>query len=294
MKVEIKPSFKNVPHYITRLEQLRNQLHPVEWKEYATHSREVLEWRCYLCQDPFTRWGLLKPRGFAGDARLMDFAYRHPSVKRDLKRAGSYGRTLYDITSSAKQHTSLTAGLRYLSRYLNHLIQERADSAPGFKIASYASGHGRELEQLELETLRRIDSFCAIDTDGEALNEIKTYGDLFHVETIQEDVFTFERTHNKVDVVYAFGIFESLTIKQSQVLLARMLTSLKPGGQVLIANLDHGAEKLAYYEAMMDWWIFTKSFEDVHKIGEGLEPGLIKECRCFRQDCFNYLHAWKT
>ena len=61
------------------LHTLREKVRPAVWQELIpiAQSHPVLE---FFLQDPFTRWSFEKPRGYSGDAHLLDFIYGDPSV----------------------------------------------------------------------------------------------------------------------------------------------------------------------------------------------------------------------
>ena len=60
---------------ISELQRVRNSLTTEAWKEYATiacRRHPIME---LLHQDPFTMRAFTKPRGYAGDAQMIDFIY---------------------------------------------------------------------------------------------------------------------------------------------------------------------------------------------------------------------------
>src|SRR6478735_1879201 len=46
-----------------------------DWAEFSQYVRENHELRNWVYQDPFTRRAYEKPRGYAGDAVMMDYVY---------------------------------------------------------------------------------------------------------------------------------------------------------------------------------------------------------------------------
>ncbi|MGO8190128.1 hypothetical protein AB9F38_36180, partial [Rhizobium leguminosarum] len=52
----------------------------------------------YLHQDPLTRWSFEKPRGYSGDARLLDFIYGRPEIEDAVLSASNLGRSIYADT----------------------------------------------------------------------------------------------------------------------------------------------------------------------------------------------------
>jgi hypothetical protein len=59
---------------MARLEAMRLRLHANVWRALTPiiQNHPVLD---YFLEDPLTRWSFDKPRGYSGDARLLDYIY---------------------------------------------------------------------------------------------------------------------------------------------------------------------------------------------------------------------------
>jgi SAM-dependent methyltransferase len=224
----------------------------------------------------------------------MDFAYRHPSIKAEVKQSGGTGQAIYAHTSDFDDSKSARQRMDFVSEYLNEFVENRGPKASKIKVASYACGHGRELERLELDTLRAIDCFYAIDTDSDALDEIQKHQGILHLKAIQKSVFRFQPEVYQFDIVYSMGLLDYLTAEQSHMLLGKMYTALRPGGRLLVDNLDMEAGNVAYCEAMMDWWRISKSKDELQAITDGL-PGYSEadSIQIEKRGCRNYLEIKK-
>jgi hypothetical protein len=60
---------------VSELQTLRQQLAPELWNEFATIDCRQHPLTHLLHQDPFTSRAFHKPRGYAGDAIMLDFIY---------------------------------------------------------------------------------------------------------------------------------------------------------------------------------------------------------------------------
>ncbi|WFB37169.1 class I SAM-dependent methyltransferase [Kiritimatiellota bacterium B12222] len=283
-----QPTLEAVPEFIREIEGIRKEKQPEDWKAFVASSSEIRQWRYFLCHDPYTRWGLFKPKGYAGDGRVLDFACRHPSVNSEVTQSGKAGRAIYAQTSTSAQSRSARWRTHFIADQLNQFIEDRGTRAPKVKVAAYACGYGRELERLGLDTLRGIDCFYAVDRDAEALDEIRKHQGILQLEPLHQNVFRYQPEGDGLDFVYSMGLFDALNAKHSRFLLQRMYASLRPGGRLLIANLDIDAENVAYCEAMMDWWMILKSQSDLAELAEGVS---CSEDRIHIEQlgCFNYL-----
>src|SRR5262245_54636850 len=85
---------------IGQLHKMREKLPPSVWRALlpiAQHHPVA----AFFHQDPFTRWSFSKPRGYSGDAQLLDFIYGHPSVDDAVANATPLGKALYSYTKQA-------------------------------------------------------------------------------------------------------------------------------------------------------------------------------------------------
>ncbi len=90
-----------------------------------------------LMLDPYTARATNKPRGYAGDAVMLDFIYR-PSA--NLLSGIALNLNL------ATTRSSNAKSILWRQRYLSKLICECVEINPRAKILSVASGHMRELD----------------------------------------------------------------------------------------------------------------------------------------------------
>src|SRR5262245_61749836 len=77
----------------------RREDEPETWPAYA---RECLNHRiCNLLhQDPFTYRAFSKPRGYAGDAVMMDYIYRMGEAKEAAREATPLGRAIFQYMAT--------------------------------------------------------------------------------------------------------------------------------------------------------------------------------------------------
>jgi hypothetical protein len=233
------------------LESLRQRLDFSDWKHYVKTDSTCRRWRYFLSADPYTRWGLIKPKGYAGDATLMDFAYGHSSVREEISSSGSVGMAVYTLTSSAKQSESARQRIRLIADTMKRLVETR----DYISVTSFASGHGRELELLDQMTRRKIIRFTAIDQDSLSLKVLRDSSqDLIdNIQTVRENILLCKpAVMESADLCYSLGLFDYLKTDQAEKVLNKMWHLVAPSGQLLVANLALNAANLGYCEAIMD------------------------------------------
>ncbi len=100
------------------LHGLREKLHSSVWAELIplVQNHSVSD---YFLEDPFTRWSFEKPRGYSGDAQLLDFIYGHDSVADKVKDATPLGAALYDYTKDASSSVAVRERRDLLTRFVD-------------------------------------------------------------------------------------------------------------------------------------------------------------------------------
>ncbi|MCA0239658.1 MAG: class I SAM-dependent methyltransferase [Proteobacteria bacterium] len=281
------PSTEHVQPFMAALEQLRAATPYDEWRTLVRASPLIRSWRFFLSMDPYTRWGLVKPRGYPGDATLMDFAYGHESIHAHIEAAGPIASSIYAATFGAKQSRSARERVELLRDEIEVMAARRPITA-----ISVASGHARELEALSESTRTQIVSFTAIDLDPASLEQARKCAGSIAFKPIRRNVVKDElATAGPGDLVYSLGLFDYLVDKHANAVLDKMLALTLPGGKCIVANLAPDAANLGYCEAIMDWWMITRNEEKMLELGSAcnaVKDGSFRlEVR--RAGCFNYL-----
>lgn len=285
------PSVSSVAAFMDNLETLRYSLDPPEWKRWVKADLTCRKWRYFLASDPYTRWGLVKPKGYAGDATLMDFAYGHQSVRGEIGNSGPVGSAVYALTSEAPQSQSARRRIALVAAMMRRL----AESCDSLSVMSFASGHGRELELLDESTRTKVARFTAIDMDSSSLHELQASSRnlVGNLRPVCQNVLRCDpEILGSADFCYSLGLFDYLNAAQAEKVLAKMWRCLKPGGTLLVANLAPDAANLGYCEAIMDWWMTPRSEADMAALGASL-PGCGGVACVSRTGCFYYLTASK-
>lgn len=271
---------------------MRRNLTPDDWKQLVARDPTIRAWRFFLSADPYTRWGLLKPRGYPGDASLMDFAYGHASVKADIDMAGDVGNAIYRHTAGSPMSASARLRVDLIAKRLHARAAERRQ----FTAISIASGHARELEALDDASKGLVELFTAVDVDPLSLSRASQSAAAIPLNAVKRNVLKHDLSDLKpATLVYSLGLFDYLDQTSATAVLSRMWSLVARGGEMIIANLAHDAANLGYCEAIMDWWMIPRGASDMNALGDfvaGLgdleSPPIVS-----RHGCFYYLELIK-
>jgi len=140
------------------LGDIRAQVPNEQWRAIAEDARRhpVHE---LLLESPFTRRAYEKPRGYAGDAVLMDLIYGFRN-----ERLSALGGMLYAFEFDSPCFHSVRARRAIIAREIDSVAAAR----PGARVLSVASGHLREIEWSRAARAGAV-AVTAVDQDRDSL-----------------------------------------------------------------------------------------------------------------------------
>ena len=232
-----------------------------------------------LHQDPFSHRAFNKPRGYAGDAVMMDMIYGLGDFAQAMRNTTHLGRAIfhYSENSPAKQ------GVRFRRRLVARLIDQIAErQAPS--VLAIAAGHLRELDLSVAAQTGLVREFIAFDQDEESLSVVeRDYGHLGvrAVAGSVRQILARKVDLGQYDLVYAAGLFDYLNAQVAEALTRRMFEMTKPGGTLLIPNFLTGVEDRGSMEALMDWYLIYRNHNEMLALTANLPEHEVAEVKVF-------------
>jgi hypothetical protein len=234
---------------VSGLNELRRAASPEEWRtmlqpQVLSHRVGSLVW-----QDPFTAHSYKKPRGYAGDAALLDYIYGHapPPPQTSL-----LGREIFKFTCNSHAPRSVRARAGVLAE----MIDQTADEFPSPRILSIACGHVRELHRSKAVSAGKIGEFLALDQDTQSLDHVASEFAPANVKPVLASVRSIlaeKSTFERLNLVYAAGLYDYLSDRVAARLTRLMFDMLAPGGRLLVANFTPRLGDIGYMETFMAW-----------------------------------------
>ncbi len=251
---------------------------PEDWPGYAPSCLSH-PLRGLLHQDPFTYRAFSKPRGYAGDAVMMDYIYGLGEASEAAREATPLGRAILqymDTRPSAR-------GVRYRRRLIAELIDREA--ARGARsVLAIAAGHLREVEISAAVQSGSLEEFVAFDQDEASLAVVaRDYGNLgirARNGSVRQ-ILSGKVTLPQSDFVYAAGLFDYLAGPVAAAFTRRMFDMTRPGGLMLIPNFLAGVRDTGYMEAFMDWHLIYRTGADMHALAAELPQHQVADYRVF-------------
>lgn len=259
---------------------------PAEWRMQvqACRTHELLS---LIHQDPFTYRAFSKPRGYAGDAEMMDLIYG-PEERWPEPQATPLGLQIYRFTSSAPA----AEGVRARRAFIADLIDYSSSTNPNQHILAVAAGHLREASITTAVRRRRFGRFVAMDVDAVSLKEVdRAYGP-YGVETVPAPFVSLIKNRvqvGKFDLVYSTGLFDYLSETVGRRLVSTLFSMLNPGGQLIIANYMPAIRDIGYMEAFMDWNLIYRTRRDMVNLTTDIDEAEIRDLSIFAEDSRNII-----
>jgi extracellular factor (EF) 3-hydroxypalmitic acid methyl ester biosynthesis protein len=214
-----------------------------------------------LCQeDPYTHRARTKPRGYAGDAVMLDYVY-HGAAPPGTSRLGS---GIFGQTTRGPMGLSVVFRRALLTALINDVVARN----PSANILSVASGHCREVDGSFVQCDSFNGSFIAFDQDEDSCAEVAaTYG-----RWVRPQVGSVRRLLaggydlGRFDLIYSAGLYDYLPAAVARQLTNRLCAMLCDGGRFLTANFAQGSHGRGYMDWLMEWQLEYRSSEEFQGI----------------------------
>jgi SAM-dependent methyltransferase len=233
-----------------------------------------------LREEPAIAWSCRKPRGYSGDAHLIDFLYEHQAAKDEIRVATPRGRAMNAMVLASTAPVAVQERRRLLARLLD-ATAERMDRPEALVLAC---GHLREAEYAT--TLNRYDRIVALDQDRESIAEMRRcYGDLPALVPIEASIgrmIVRPLVHGRFDLIYAAGLYDYLDDTTAMRLTNGMFSALKLGGRLLFANFCTGVPDYGFMDAFMDWRLIQRDEPEMQRLVDVLPARNIARTLLFR------------
>jgi extracellular factor (EF) 3-hydroxypalmitic acid methyl ester biosynthesis protein len=235
----------------------------------------------FVHQDPFTRRSFKKPRGYAGDAVLLDYMYGIPHSEHEISDATPLGRWICNYASNTLAPRAVRRRMNLTAELIDRVCAERR----GARILSLASGHGRELQISHAARSDVAALIVAFDQDEASLAEVEATAPSRNVRAVHGSIARLiagRHDFSGFDLVYAMGLFDYLEDRAARRLVEVMYDMLGPGGTILVGNFLPDIYDAGYMESFMGWDLKFRSRGEIVGLLDGVKPR-VEEIRYFEE-----------
>ena len=271
----------------TLVEGLREIRLGMDAEPWARFVEEVCRGHALLAevlQDPLTHRAFAKPRGYAGDAVILDYIYAGQNPPAELLDACTpLGRQVYQ----AINRDPACRGVRERRRIIADAIDDIAASRSRPEVFSVACGHVREAQLSKAVAAGALGRYVALDQDAASLNVVEQELGALGVQTLHARVRELVRGTldvGRFDLVYSVGLYDYLQDPLARRLTQVLFQMLRPGGRLLVANFIPKVRVIGYLEAYMDWWLLFRTDEEMLDLTRLLPPEEVGSTRLFAEE----------
>ena len=268
--VELPESDDDTDQWLAQLiegvNDIKQAMDHSQWIEWISRARShpILS---LLHKDPYHRRAFQKPRGYAGDAVMLDMIYFGdrgipPSNRKHL---GSEGKQIFD----AFQRRESCEAIRERKRELTRQIIKTSQRVTNARVLSIACGHLREVIDLPLEVAQSLDQIVAFDLDPKSLAVVEAAYTRMPVTVRQghiKDLLVEGPPVTGYDLIYSAGLLDYLDDRTVAGLLMSLSRQLNPGGRLLVGNMAWRIE-MAYCDAFQDWRLIDRTPYEMVRFG---------------------------
>ena len=261
-----------ISHLVECLSRARQRLSRSDWARFAETQVLTHGVRSVVHEDPFTYRAFSKPRGYAGDAVMMDYIYGYRLAEQE--DLSDMGRRLF------QQTTRLPAAeaVRFRRRVLAETIDAEAERVGRpIDVVALAAGHLREVD-LSTAVRTGAASVTALDQDEESLALVHREYAKHGVQAVPTSVRHILGGRTKLpasDLSYTAGLYDYLTEPVATRLTSLMFEALRPGGSLLLANFLPNIHDVGYMESLMDWQLIYRDDAEMLALAGGIPCGEI-------------------
>ena len=258
------------------LAKFRQDASAETWSRFAKERFPAHPVRSLIHQSPFSRRSFEKPRGYAGDALLLDYIYDEATLPATT--------ALGSQICCHERHTSASRSVRARKDILAQGIDETATEFGRPRILSLACGHLREARQAAAVRQGRVATFIAIDQDRESLAVVERDHGARGVQAMHGSVRSLLADKSVLrgfHFVYAAGLYDYLSAPVATRLTAALFQMLAPGGKLLVANFHPRLPAIAYMESVMGWWLIYRTASEVEALAAQVDEREIAAQRTF-------------
>jgi extracellular factor (EF) 3-hydroxypalmitic acid methyl ester biosynthesis protein len=252
------------------LRSIRDHASKSEWRAVAGSCRKhpLLG---LLHQDPYAARAFQKPRGYPGDAGIIDYLYRTSPSPEERQSLTPIGKRILRATTSTPSGFAVRERKRVAAREIDMIATRKTKPT----IMAMAAGHAREIARSSAIASGKVGRFLALDQDQQSLELIRSqYGHLgaeplpISVNDLLRDRPSFGPVH----LAYALGLYDYLPDLVAQRLTSALFDMLAPGGTLLIANFVPDIFEAGYMEAFGDWYLIYRTPQQLEQLSSEL-PG---------------------
>ena len=252
---------------------LHNEVGERAWEEVVRTTVIAHELHQLMLEDPYTGRAFNKPRGYAGDAEIMDYLYyRNPPAS-----ASPLGQKLFAITTALPNSVSIADRRHRIAQLIDRAA---AGKHRPVRVLAVASGHLREAELSTALCRGAVSEIIALDQDLRSLEVVQKDYSRLPIKCAPQSIQRLlvpRPDLGKFDVIYSAGVYNYLPDALAWRLTSSLFDCLHSGGTFLASNFVPTNANRAFMESFMDWHVVTRDERQLMQLVSELPATQIAE-----------------
>lgn len=244
-------------------------------KEIKKRFRSLISNWAY--QSPLIKRAFEKPRGYAGDYKMLEFIYDNKPAS-DHNNIGYY----YDNWFLSNVYALAVRNRKdFMKKYLGDLIKQTESSQ--YKVLNLACGSCREIRELLSEENIPSDKkikFTCVDIDEESLQlskeALKSLPENIEITFLKENILNmlnkpdrFLEQFGKYDLIYSIGLADYFPDRLLKQLIKFCFNLITPKGKFMLAHKDIDKYTPIPHDWFCDWTFYPRNEEKLlHLVNE--------------------------
>jgi extracellular factor (EF) 3-hydroxypalmitic acid methyl ester biosynthesis protein len=255
---------------LVELDAVTRDFDRAEHERHGYYLRRML-WEFLLTSEIHRRTNL-KPRGYAGDAEMMELLYENRWAGRTV-----FSKLLHKHAVEQPAAQAVRNRRQLICRQLTERFSQPGEGAAPVRALSVACGPAWELRDLfqHPEDADRL-HLTLLDQDPVALDCARAcvaereaaLGRALPVAYVADSVRTMIRTpriaerFGRFDFIYSMGLFDYLTPPVAKAVVGRLFEQLAPGGRLVVGNYHAENPSRWYMAYWLDWALYYRTEEE--------------------------------
>ena len=238
------------------LQHVRERVPGRRWHEFI--KEEIVDHPLIgtIHSDPMCRHSFEKPRGYPGDAELLDYIYR----LREVETSSPHGQAVYEYAVNRPAACAVRHRKEWIAYSMDRAVERHGRGA---RVLSIACGHLREAKLSAAVQQGWIEELVALDADEQSL-EVAVQNGAETIRPLHQSIGRLlgrpERL-GKFAFVYSAGLYDYLEPRVARRLSNCMFDMLEPGGRMLFSNFLPEVQDAGFMETYMGWQLIYRDRE---------------------------------
>lgn len=237
-------------------------------------GKAVLEFRTqthpWFLRSPCIRRSYEKPRGYAGDYKIIDWIYQN------IPSGDGIGLGIDSYFLATPGSKAMRSRKELCVHEISKILIGKSKKSSNVSLMDLGCGSGRDILEIEERLPLGNNVNCLlIDQDEEALKysqkvlsghkEQVKFKKLNLLRIVAGEKYAANR-YGKYDVIMCIGLYDYMKEEDSIKLTRTIYSMLNDGGVAVISNWDISNPSRAELEWVCDWYLFHRSEDDMKNI----------------------------